>query len=184
MWTKDFAVAVAFYLYNNVVSSVPIYSVRHAFLRYALKIHVGKWSAVHMGCFVTGRHIAVGEHSIVNRRCYLDGRVGLEIQNNVSIAPECALVSLDHDPRARDFATVPGPVRVCDYVWLGLRSIVLPGVTVGQGAVVGAGAVVARDVEPYSIVAGVPARKIGVRPRDLKYSLLYRPFFDTDVVPR
>jgi maltose O-acetyltransferase len=61
-------------------------------------------------------------------------------------------------------------------VWIGYRAIVLPGVTIGNGAVVGAGAVVAKDVEPYKIVAGNPAKVIGERPKDLNYECNYRPW--------
>jgi maltose O-acetyltransferase len=65
---------------------------------------------------------------------------------------------------------------VGDRAWIGYRAIVLPGVSIGEGAVVGAGAVVSRDVPPFTIVAGNPARPIGERSRVLTYQLEYRPF--------
>jgi maltose O-acetyltransferase len=68
-----------------------------------------------------------------------------------------------------------------DYAWIGVRAIVLPGVTLHEGCVVGAGSVVTKDFERYSIVAGVPAKKIGERNPDLQYDLEYRPLFNTDV---
>jgi len=61
-------------------------------------------------------------------------------------------------------------------VWIGYRAIVLPGVTIGEGAVVGAGSVVTQDVPSFVIVAGNPARPIGVRPQAISYVLNYRPF--------
>jgi len=67
-------------------------------------------------------------------------------------------------------------VVIEDRVWIGYRAIVLPGVKIGEGAVVGAGAVVAKDVEPYAIMAGNPARKIGERPKGLIYDCNYRPW--------
>lgn len=68
-----------------------------------------------------------------------------------------------------------------DHAWIGARVIILPGVTVGEGAVVAAGAVVTRSVPPYAVVGGVPAKRIGERNRDLLYRTKFSPFFDTDV---
>jgi acetyltransferase-like isoleucine patch superfamily enzyme len=99
----------------------------------------------------------------------------------VSVSPECYLLSLTHDARASDFAAVPGPVVIGDRAWLGARAMVLPGVSMGEGSVAGAGAIVARSCGPYEIVAGAPARKIGERNRQLDYTLRYFPLFDTDV---
>jgi acetyltransferase-like isoleucine patch superfamily enzyme len=94
----------------------------------------------------------------------------------VSIGPEAALLTLGHDPRSPTFADRGGPVSVGDRAWIGFRAIVLPGVTIGEGAVVGAGGVVSRDVPPFTIVAGNPARPIGSRPADISYALSYNPF--------
>lgn len=62
-----------------------------------------------------------------------------------------------------------------DYVWLGPRCMVLPGVTVGEGAVVAAGAVVTKNVEPYTLVGGVPAQKIAGRTKELNYNPAEKP---------
>jgi len=180
---KAFCAASAFYLYNNGVGKLPGYALRAAYARAVLRLRLGRGASLHMHCFVTGRHIAVGERSVINRGCYLDGRGGLTIGRDVSVSPDCCLLTLGHDPRDRDFAAAPGPVVVGDRAWIGTRAIVLPGVTVGEGAVVGAGSVVTKDVEPFAIVAGNPARKVGERPRDLRYALSYFPWFDTDIQP-
>jgi maltose O-acetyltransferase len=74
------------------------------------------------------------------------------------------------------FADRGGAVTIGDRVWIGYRAIILPGIEIGEGAVVGAGAVVTKDVPPFTIVAGNPAVKIGDRPRDLDYTLDFRPF--------
>jgi maltose O-acetyltransferase len=68
-------------------------------------------------------------------------------------------------------------VIIGDHVWIAYRAVILPGVTIGEGAVVAAGAVVTRDVEPFPIVAGVPAKKIGERNRNLDYQLHFSPLF-------
>jgi len=172
--------ALVFFLYNSFITHVPSYAVRHWYLRNMLRISIGKNSSVHMGCFFSGRHIVIGDNTVVNRGCYLDGRVGVTVGNNVSISPESYILSLDHDPNSASFSGLPGPVYIDDYVWIGVRAIILPGVHLPRGCVVGAGAVVTKDPEPCDIVAGVPAKKIGTRNGDLHYSLKYSPYFNSD----
>ena len=78
-----------------------------------------------------------------------------------------------HDYRSKDFSCYSSPdmgVRIGDLAWIGSNTIILPRVTIGKGAVICAGAVVTKDVEPYSVVAGVPAKKIAQRPQDVDYS--------------
>jgi acetyltransferase-like isoleucine patch superfamily enzyme len=91
----------------------------------------------------------------------------LTIGDGVLIAPGCFITDHSHRHDANEpiaaQGTVRSFVRIEDDVWLGTRSVILPGVTIGRGAIVGAGAVVNRDVSPFSIVAGVPARVIGAR---------------------
>jgi acetyltransferase-like isoleucine patch superfamily enzyme len=101
----------------------------------------------------------------------LDARGGLTIGESCNISSEAAIWTGAHDLDAPDFANVTGPVVIGDRVWISFRALVLPGVTIGDGAVVSAGAVVRDDVPPYAVVAGVPARIIGSRSRDLTYSL-------------
>ena len=173
--------ASAYFLYTACVGRFPSYLLRHLYLRRVLRLQIGTGASVHMGCFFVGRNIAIGSNSVVNRKCYLDGRGGITIGSNVSISPECYILSLTHDVHAPDFGTVAKPVHIGDRVWIGARVIILPGVTLGEGVVVGAGAVVTRDAAPYSIVAGNPAKPVGERSRELTYKLGYRPWFDTDI---
>lgn len=172
-----------YYAYNSFVTHLPWYGLRKLYLRSVLGIRIGRGVAVHMGCFITGRNIVIGDHSVINRKCRLDGRAGLTIGRNVSVSPECSLLSLDHDPHSPDFTTVPSPVVVGDHAWIGTRALILPGVELGEGAVVGAGSVVTRSCAPYAIVAGVPAKPIGERKRGLRYTLDYFPYFNSDVLP-
>jgi maltose O-acetyltransferase len=134
-----------------------------------------------MNTFFTGKAISIGNHVTINRRCYLDGRAGIEIHNNVSISPEVYIISLDHDPDSPDFAVCGRTVIIEDDTWIGARAIITPGVVIRRGAVVGAGAVVTHDVQPYQIVAGIPAQVIRERNRDLNYSCSYRTWFDSDL---
>ena len=100
------------------------------------------------------------------------GRAGLEIGNNVNFSSNVRIWTLQHDYRDPDFACNPehyGPVKICDRAWIGPHTIILHDVTVGEGAVIAAGAVVTKDVLPYTLVGGGPAKQIGIRPRGLRY---------------
>jgi acetyltransferase-like isoleucine patch superfamily enzyme len=175
--------AVTYYCYNSFISHIPVYWIRHWYLRKILGISIGAHSSVHMGCFITGRNIQIGHDTVINRNSYLDGRGGLSIGSFVAISPESYILSLGHDPNSPTFDTIAGRVVIEDYVWLGARAMLLPGIKLGKGCVVGAGAVVTKEVAQFAIVAGVPAAVIGERNRQLDYSPQYAPYFNTDVIP-
>ena len=174
---RIFAGAIVAYAYNAVVGHIPSRHVRHAFLRLWFG-GFGKGSGVQLGCrFLNARKIELGPNCVVNFGTLIDGRkFRVSIGANVSIGPEAAILTLGHDPQSPDFADRGGEVRIGDRVWIAYRAIVLPGVTIGEGAVVAAGAVVTADVEPYAIVAGNPARQVGTRNRELDYQLDFRPW--------
>lgn len=180
---KSAMVALVYFIYNSFITHLPSYTLRRMYLVFILKIKIGKGVAIHMGCFFTGRNISIGNHTVINRNCYLDGRGGVKIGENVSVSPECYLVSLTHDVNSPEFATLPKSISIGNYSWLGARVMVMPGVILGDGVVVGAGSVVTKNIDPYEIVAGLPAKKIGVRPNGLTYTLAYFPWFNGDVQP-
>lgn len=127
--------------------------------------------------FLNGKRISLGNRNIINFGCLLDGRRFKVITgDDVSIGPEATILTLGHDPQSPEFADRGGDVIIGNRVWIGYGALVLPNVTIGEGAVVAARAVVTRNVEPYTIVAGVPAKAIGMRNRDLRYNLSYRPW--------
>lgn len=176
-----FCQAWLFWIYNHAITNAPGYGIRTLYLRRLLGFSIGEGAAIHMGCFVTGDRIDIGKRSVVNRRCYLDGRGGLTIGDDVSISPEVYIVSASHDVDSPSFEPVMAAVRIEDRAWIGARAIILPGVTVGLASVVGAGAVVTKSVEPYLVVAGNPAHPIRTRSQLLTYNLRYFPWFDTDI---
>jgi acetyltransferase-like isoleucine patch superfamily enzyme len=116
--------------------------------------------------------VTVGESTNINSGVVLDGRGGLRIGSKVNISPEALILTAEHDARSPDFAGVESGVVIADRVWIATRAMVLPGSRVGEGAVVAAGAVVRGEVEPWSIVAGNPARQVGERPTDAQSSML------------
>lgn len=166
------------YVANNFVAFIPFYSIRHSYYRFVCGIKIGKESSLHMRTFITGRNIVIGEKSVINRSCYLDGRDRLHIGNCVSISPYVHIITGSHDINSSTFEFVSSPVFIEDYVWIGSRATILPGVRIGKGAVVAAGAIVTKDVAPYSVVAGIPARKVNERTNILDYNPAWFSWFD------
>lgn len=106
----------------------------------------------------------------IGPKCLLDARKGLTIHRNSVIAYEAIIWSLNHDYNDMNFCGKGAHTEIGAYAWICSRSIILPGVKVGEGAIVASGAVVTKDVPPYAIVGGVPARVIGQREvKDYKY---------------
>lgn len=173
--------ALKYYCLNNIFLKRMPYFARHWYMRKICGIKIGKESSVHMGCFVTENNIVIGDNSVINRFCYIDGRGPLYIGNNVNVSHYTIIHTLTHITNSPYFHAIAKPVALMDHCWIGVRAIILPGVTVGEGAVVAAGAVVVKDVPPYAIVGGNPAKVIGERTRDLQYKTRYFPFFDTDI---
>jgi maltose O-acetyltransferase len=174
-WPKEF---VLNYLNNNIVNRVPSYKLRHFFYRNILGICMNEGSSIHMRVFIDGFNVSIGCNSVVNRDCYLDGRGVLIIGNNVSISPSVKLITVTHNYNSPLFVNVFKKIVIEDYVWIGTGVIVLPGVTVGRGAVIAAGSIVSKSVNPYTIVAGNPAVQIGVRSDNLLYNPKWFPPFD------
>jgi len=182
-WLKGFS----YYLCNGFIMNQPSYKLRHFTLSKLLNVKIGVDSSIHYGCFVTGSEhgslIEIGDNSVINRFTYLDGRFPLKIGNNVNISHYTIIQTLTHDPDASDFCGVPGNVVIEDHVWIGTRAMIMPGVTIGEGAVIGAGSVVTKDIPPYSIAVGVPAKVIKKRNTELDYKTKYFPFFNSDIQP-
>lgn len=156
----------------GIVGHIPIHHIRRFFYRLC-GVKIGKGSTIHMGAvFYNPKNIKIGEDTIIGENCVLDGRDNLHIGNHVDIATEVMFYNAKHDINDENFKPVFAPVVVEDYVFIGPRAIILPGVRIKKGAVVAAGAVVTKDVDEYTIVGGVPAQPIGERKvKDLNYRL-------------
>lgn len=107
--------------------------------------------------------ISIGEGVSIGPKVLLDGRKGLKIGRSVVIAYEAIIWTLNHDYNDVHFCGKGASVEIDDYAWICSRSMILPGIKIGKGAVVASGAIVTKDVPPYSIVAGIPAKVIGKR---------------------
>ena len=175
---SDVAYSLLIYMANYIVARVPSHSVRQFFYTTFLNLKIEPGAAILMGAwFDTKGSFVLGRNSVINEKCRMDNRGGITIGANVSISAEVVLLTADHDLRDAGFAGASRPITIGDYAFIGTRAMILPGVTVGQGAVVAAGAVVTKDVAPYDIVAGVPAAIIGQRPQNQTYQLSYRRLF-------
>jgi acetyltransferase-like isoleucine patch superfamily enzyme len=118
-------------------------------------------------------NIYLGDNVTINRFCILGGHGKLSIGNNVMIAANCNILTanpgfdnLDR-PMMRQ-KEVTAPVTIADDVWLGVNVVVVAGITIGRGAIIGANAVVTKDVPAYAIVGGVPAKVIRYRSKVAK----------------
>jgi acetyltransferase-like isoleucine patch superfamily enzyme len=145
------------------VSQIPFHSIRNTIYRIS-GIKIGNNSTIHIGArFYQPKNISIGEGTIIGDHATLDGRAPLSIGNNVDIASEVMIFNSHHDIHSNNMKPIEKPVEIGDYVFIGPRAIILPGVKIGKGAVVAAGAVVTKDVKRTQVVAGVPAEKISNR---------------------
>jgi len=177
MSISGFLSTIAAYAYNHVVSHIPSRHCRRFVLRFYLR-KLGRHSSVLLGVqFWNAPRVSLGSGVIVNQECVIDGRHhNVTIGDNVSIGPRATILTLGHDPQSADFANKGGPVTIGNRVWIAYGAIIMPGVSIGEGAVVAAGAVVTKDVAPFTVVGGVPAKPIGMRSTDLNYQLSYDPW--------
>lgn len=154
------------------VAEIPFHHFRRFFYRLS-GMQIGPGSSIHMRVRVYDPSgISIGEDTIIGENTVLDGRAKLTIGNHVDIATAAMIFNSQHDLRSPTFEAMEARTLIEDYVFIGPRAIILPGVTIGRGAAVGAGAVVTKDVPPLAIVGGVPAKKISERPAEsLHYKL-------------
>ena len=141
------------------------YSAVRLFLAKGMFNECGKEVNIENQCYIgSGRNIKIGDYSGIGERCYLQGLI--TIGSYVMMASEVVILTSNHkinDPSQLmrfEGNQDPVPVIIGDDVWIGTRVIILPGVNVGKGSVIGAGSVVTKNIEPYSIVAGNPAKLI------------------------
>ena len=166
---------VFYILYHFIAKHLPGSSAPHAlgagFIRYWICKHLfakcGKHVNIEPGAEIgSGRYIEIGDNSGIGYNC----RVGCAIiGKNVMMGPEVVIINRQHrfadltKPMIQQGYNQVQPVIIGDDVWIGTRAIILPGRKIGQGAIIGAAAVVTKDVPDYAIVAGNPAHIIKYR---------------------
>lgn len=105
-----------------------------------------------------GKNIHIGKQVFINMGCKFQDQGGIYIGDGALIGHNVVLATLNHAKSPKDRGTmIPSPIHIGKHVWIGSNSTILPGVTIGDGAIVAAGAVVSKDVPENAIVGGVPA---------------------------
>jgi O-antigen/teichoic acid export membrane protein/acetyltransferase-like isoleucine patch superfamily enzyme len=183
---RQTAAASVKYATNYIIAYVPSHTLRCMWYRRLLGWDIGRGASILMGPYIqmtgirtSGRRVSIGNGTVINQKCLIYTSGGLIIGSNVSISAEVALITGTHDINDPEFPSDYRPIIIDDYAWIGTRAMILQGVTIGQGAVVMAGAVVTKDVEPFAVVGGVPAKQITERAlRNPSYQLIERPLFE------
>lgn len=127
--------------------------------------------------FTAARHLVIKRNSVINAGCHIDVRGEIIIGENVSISDQVSLVTGDHNPADPHFRARFRSIIIEDHVFIGHRSVILGNIVIGKGAVIAAGSVVTANVPSFTIVGGVPAKKIGERTKELLRDKPYSRLF-------
>ena len=161
---------------------LPSHHVRNVILKKIYLMDIQRNAVIYGGFEIRAPwNISIGEGSIIGDESKLDGRNGIVIGKNVNLSTGVWIWTEQHDLNDSMFGVgnKGGTVTIGDRAWISARTILLPKVSVKQGAVVAAGAVVTTNCEEYCIYGGIPAKKIGERNRDLRYEFdgSFLPFY-------
>lgn len=155
-------------IYYVIAKDLPLGTRFRSFVARRIFKKFGKDVSIHKGVvFGSGLNVVIGDYSSLNADCWIGNDTILG--NDVMMGPEIVILSGSHNfvrddiPMREQGAPPRRPVRIGDDVWVGTRSIILPGVNVGSHSIIGAGSVVTKDVPELAIVGGNPAKVIKYR---------------------
>lgn len=152
---------------TSILPNIPSQTIRNYGLR-LLGVRMSSNVKFYYGFSVRSPKKLIIEDGVsIGPKVLLDARCGLTIRKSAVIAYDAIIWSLNHDYNDINFCGKGSPVEIGAYAWICSRSIILPGITIGEGAVVASGAIVTKDVEPYTIVGGIPAKVIGKRDKKM-----------------
>lgn len=165
------------------VGMVPSHHLRKFIYKYIFKANLAPKVVIYYGAEIRKHNqLTIGEGSVIGDHAILDARNSIEIGENVVLASNVSIWTEQHDHRDPYFNCNSDPtfgVKIANRVWIGPNVIILHGVHIGEGAVIGAGAVVTKDIPAFTIAVGIPAKVVGSRNRNLEYNLdgSYSPFY-------
>jgi len=179
---RDFVIRYVYgFVFYTVLRTgkIPFHFVRNLIYKRIFRVKMAENVIIYGGVEMRRPdRLFMGKGSIIGHDCILDARNIIEIGENVNIANDTWLWSAQHNHRSQKFESRFSKnmkIVIHDRVYLGPGVIVLPGCTIGEGAVVGAGSIVTKDIEPFTVNAGVPAKKISERNRDIDYIFKGKP---------
>lgn len=160
-------------LFLRWIGELHSHTVRMLCYKYLYYMDIETNAVIYSDCEIRNpSRLHIGKGSIIGSNAILDARADLVIKENVCLASNVSIWTMQHDYRDPEFRCTPehyGPVVIENRAWIGPNVIILHDVTIGEGAVVAAGAVVTKSVPPFSLVGGIPAKIIGERPHSLTY---------------
>jgi len=166
-----------YYLLNTFISKIPSRRFRYSYYKF-FGLKIGKDTSIGRNFFITHPNkVVIGCNTRIGWNCHFQGQGEIYIGDNVNFASYSHIWTGSHEVNSPDFTAIFKKVIIEDYAWISTGVDILQGVTIGKGAVVMAGAVVTKDIQPYCIVGGVPAEVKGIRNKNLNYTLDKSPLF-------
>lgn len=185
-WLNDHFAVPGLYLLrswvlNDLIGHLPVLPLRHWYYRTVCGMTIGHESSIWRGAVFTGERlnqIRIGSHCSIGNQSFWVAGDAITLGNYVVFGHRVSLYTADHDPDDPAFTERDAPIMIEDYAWIGSESMIMKGVTIGRGAVVAAGSLVTKDVPPYTIVGGRPAKVIRERlTREFSYKITCPPWY-------
>jgi len=170
--TRILLFRIVHFVINQVVTRLPFSFIRIFILKHLFSLKIGHHSYV--ACkvsFICPWKISIGNNCMINSYVLLDGREHINIKNNVDISWHVKVFTLQHDPESAEHKSIGRNVVIESDCWIATSAIILPGIRLGEGCVIAAGAVVTKDTLPFTVYGGVPAKPIKKRNNQLHYTI-------------